>query len=318
MNIFQTVIDSVAANGADITDAGGVITITGLSRPIPKAGIVSARRVVVGEKPQVWTAAIPSSPSTSTTYQISVTGKSVVTGIIKTWTANYTTAASGTTQAILSAGLAASLAYTDAPFTISGSGTATLTLTAKSGTPNILVTSNLLTVANATVGLATAGTGVAISTAGALTGTGTAFDTQLTLGAGFYTANAAGTVSLTGYVGAVASATAATVYPSPSAALSVSGGSAANIFLIDNTGATIENTYAYANLPNVTLNLTNRYVVYEIDALDRLTVGNGARPDGILMKYVIYVNGGDADTFTVSGSYSFDSRLALACGLSSF
>lgn len=311
MNIFQTVIDSVAASGADITDASGFITITGLSKPIPKGSIVSARRVVVGEKPQVWTAAIPTTPSNSTTYQIFVTGKSVVTGIIKTWIGNYTTAASGTTQAVLSAGLAASLAYTDAPFTISGSGTATLTLTAKSGTPNIFVTSNLLTVANATAGLATAGTGVAISTAGALTGTGTAFDTQLTLGAGFYTANAAGTVSLTGYVGAVASATAATVYPSPSAALAVSGGSAANIFLIDNTGATIENTYAYASLPGVNLTLANRYVVYEIDALDRLNSGNGARPDAILQKYVIYVNSANANTF---GSGNFDPKLATALG----
>jgi hypothetical protein len=312
MNIYQSVIDSVAANGADITDAGGFITITGLSKPIPKSGIVSARRIVVGEKVQSYTIAV-GTPGSNTTYQISVTGKSIVTGIIKTWIANYTTGSSAPSAAVLGAAFVASMGYSDAPFTVSG--TSTITITAKSGTPNILVNSNnatVLPVVNATAGLATAGTVCSISTAGALTGTGTAYDTQLPVGAAFYTNNAAGTVALTGYVAAVASATAATVVPNPNATLAPSG-LAAGIFVVDNTGLTIENTYAYAGLSGVNLNLTNRYVVYEIDALDRLIVGNGARPDGIVSKYVIYANGGDADTFTVSGTYSFDSKLALVC-----
>jgi len=318
MNIFQTVIDSVAANGADITDAGGFITITGLSKPIPKNSIVSARRVVVGEKPQVWTIAV-TSPGAAVTYQISVTGKSPVTGIMKTWTANYTTGVSAPSAATLGAAFVASMNYTDAPFTVSG--TSTITITAKSGTPNISVVSNnssVLPVTLATPNLlngtnTTPGSACSISTAGALTGTGTAYDTQLTVGSSFYTANTAGTVALTGYIAAVATATAATVVPSPNATLAPAG-FAAGIFVMDNTGATLENTYAYASLPGVPLTLANKYVVYEIDALDRLNSGNGARPDAIMQKYVVYANGGDADTFTVSGTYSFDSKLATVLG----
>lgn len=311
MNIFQTVIDSVAGSGADITDAGGFITITGLSKPIPKNSVVSARRVVVGEKPQVYTIAV-GTPGAAVTYQISVTGKSPVTGIMKTWTANYTTGVSAPSAATLGAAFVASMNYTDAPFT--ASGTSTITITAKSGTPNISVVSSnatVLPVVNATAGLATAGSAVAIDTAGALTGSSTNFDPELVVGSSFYTANAAGTVALTGYVSARSSDTAATVVPSPNAALTVSGGVASNIFLMDNTGATLENTYAYASLPGVPLTLANRYVVYEIDALDRLNSGNGARPDAIMQKYVIYVNTASGSPF---GSGNFDPKLATACG----
>jgi hypothetical protein len=312
MNIFQTVINAPAASGADITDAGGFITITGLSKPIPKNSIVSARRVVVGEKPQKYTIAV-ATPGSNVTYQISVTGKSPVTGIIKTWTANYTTGAAAPSAATLGAAFVASMNYTDAPFTVSG--TSTITIEAKSGTPNISVVSSnssVLPVTFATAGLATPGTVCGISTAGALTGTGTNFDPELVVGSSFYTANLAGTVALTGYVTAVASDTAATVVPSPNATLTLSTPLFASaIYLMDNTGLTLENTYAYASLPGVPLTLANRYVVYEIDALDRLTVGNGARPDGIMQKYVIYVNSADTNTF---GSGKFDATLATACG----
>lgn len=313
MNIFQTVINAPAASGADITDAGGFITITGLSKPIPKGSIVSARRVVVGEKPQVYTIAV-GTPVNNVTYQISVTGKSPVTGIIKTWTANYTTGVVAPSAATLGAAFVASMNYTDAPFTVSG--TSTITITAKSGTPNITVVSSnssVLPVVNATVAFSATGTAVSIATDGVVTGTGTAFNTDLTVGAAFYTANAAGTVALTGYVAAATTGTAARVVPSPNAVLATTPGA---LFLVENTGLAIENTYAYASLPGVSLDVTTspafRYVVYEIDALDRLTVGNGARPDGILQKYVIYVKSTETNVWTASTG--FDAKLATACG----
>ena len=313
MNIFQTVIDSVAASGADITDAGGFITITGLSKPIPKGSIVSARRVVVGEKPQKYTIAV-GTPGNNVTYQISVTGKSPVTGIIKTWTANYTTGAVAPSAATLGAAFVASMNYTDAPFTVSG--TSTITIEAKSGTPNISVVSSnssVLPVVNATVAFSATGSAVSIATDGVVTGTGTALSTDLTVGAAFYTANAAGTVALTGYVAAATTATAAKVVPSPNAVLATTPGA---LFLMDNTGLAIENTYAYASLPGVPLDITTspalRYVVYEIDALDRLNSGNGARPDSILQKYVIYVKSTDTNVWTASTG--FDAKLATVCG----
>jgi len=312
MNIFQTVINAPAASGADITDAGGFITITGLSKPIPKGSIVSARRVVVGEKPQVWTVTIPGTPGNNVTYNVSVSGKSPVTGILKSFVANYTTGIS-TSQATLSNGLAAALVSSEAPYTVSGAGTATLTITAKSGTPNITVGSSLLTVANATVAFSATGSAVSIATDGVVTGTGTALSTDLTVGAAFYTANAAGTVALTGYVAAATTATAAKVVPSPNAVLATTPGA---LFLMDNTGLAIENTYAYASLPGVPLDITTspalRYVVYEIDALDRLNSGNGARPDSILQKYVIYVKSTDTNVWTASTG--FDAKLATVCG----
>lgn len=303
MNIFQTVIDSVAASGADITDAGGFITITGLSKPIPKGSIVSARRVLAGEKRQIFTIAVTGTPGNNVTYQISVSGKSPVTGIMKTWTASYTTGAGTITAAALGAGLVASLAYTDAPFTVSG--TSTITITAKSGTPNISVVSSnstVLPVVNATVALTALAN---ISTAGAITvGSGTPFVAG-DLGR-MVTIND-GTTYYTGIIKTYTGTAAVTATPNPSAAMT---GGNDSLFIVDNTGATLENTYAYASLPGVNLTAGNYYVIYEIDALDRLTVGNGARPDGILNKYVIYVNSGLENTWSASG---FDEDLATAC-----
>jgi hypothetical protein len=327
MNIFQTVIDAPAASAADITDAGGFITITGLSKPIPKGSIVSARRVVVGEKPQVYTIAV-ATPGSNVTYQISVTGKSPVTGIMKTWTANYSTGASAPSAATLGAAFVASMNYTDAPFT--ASGTSTITITAKSGTPNISVVSSnatVLPVVNATPNLLngtnnTAGTGFNIAAAtaagGVATGIGTALTAQFPVGSAFYAANNAGTVALTGYVSGNTSDTVGQVVPGPNVQLLSATPTFANcLFLMDNTGLALENTYAYASLPGVTLTPAFKYVVYEIDALDRLNSGNGARPDAIMQKYVIYVKSTDANVWRSSngtGTGGFDATLATVLG----
>ena len=324
MNIYQTVIDSVAASAGDITESAGSIIINGSTKLfIPKNGVVAARRIVAGEKVQVWTVTIPSSPSNSTTYTISVAGKSPVTGIMKTFTATYTTSTSAT-QLALSNGLAASLVSSEAPYTVSGAGTGTLTITAKSGTPVISVASNLLTVANATAGLATPGTAAAITTAGVVSGTGTNYDPELPVGAAFYASNTSTSalVSLTGFVSGVTSDTVAQVVPNPSGTLTIPTPLfASGIYLIDNTGATIENTYAYAALPGVTLTAGTRYVVYEIDAIAGSDAGNGARPDTIESKYVIYVKSTDANVWPSSngtGTGGFDLTLATKCGLSNF
>lgn len=308
MNIYQTVIDSVAASAGNISESAGFINITGSANlSIPKAGVVAARRVLAGERAQSWTVAIPSSPSNSTTYTVSVSGKSPVTGILKSFTANYTTAVSGITQAILSNGLAAALASYEAPYTVSGAGTATLTITAKSGTPVISVASNLLTVENATVAL----TSVAnISTAGVITvGSGAPFaSTDL----GKMVTMNDGTTFYTGIVKTYTSTSELTATPAPSAAMT---GGNDKLFIVENTGSVLESVYAYAALPGVTLASSTKYVIYEIDAIGSSEAGNGARPDVIEGKYIIYVNAGDSDTWSSGG---FDETLATKCGLSNF
>jgi hypothetical protein len=329
MNIYQIVINTVAGL-ADITESAGFINIkessttNAPSLSIPKAGVVAARRLVAGEKRQVWTVTLPT-PANSTTYTISVSGKSTVTGVSKTFTASYTTAVSGTTQAQLAAGLATGLTTNESPFTITNN-TSTLVIEAKSGTPSISVAANFLNgtspaAVNTTAGLSgiTGGANVVISSSGALSG-GTNLQAELPQGAAFYASNQSGSVSLTGYIAQLQSATAATVVPSPSGALTpynfaTSTAGSTGMFIIDNTGTSIENTYAYAALPGVNLTGATRYVVYEIDAIASSDAGNGARPDVIESKYIVYANAGDPDTWSGTG---FDATLATKCGLSNF
>ena len=334
MNIYQIVINSVAASGADIVESGGFINVTesattgAPSLSIPKGRIMGAKRVLAGEKVQVYTVTAPATVSNSVTYSVVVSGKSPVTGILKSFYSTYTTAVSGNTQAGLAAALAAGfVASPDCPFTVSYTPAATsFTITAKTGTPVVGVAvspnigSNLLTVANTTAGLTltTAPTTVALTAAGAITGTGTNFDSELSafIGYPFYTSNNGSTVSLAAFITEVTSDTAGKILPAPSAALTPYNATTATsgstgMFMIDNTGATLESVYAYAGLPGVTLTAGNRYVIYEIDAISPSYAGNGARPDAIDSKYIIYVNSADNDTWGASG---FDSTLASKVG----
>jgi hypothetical protein len=210
------------------------------------------------------------------------------------------------------------------------SGNTFFTLTAKSGTPVISVAatpstgSNPIVVANTTAGLATPGTAAEIAATGVVTGVGTDFNPQLVVGAAFYASNnsTSALVSLTGFVSGVTSDTEAQFVPGPSALMTIPTPLfASGIYLIDNTGATIENTYTYAGLPGVTLTAGNRYVVYEIDAIGSSEAGNGARPDVIESKYIIYVKSTDTNVWPSSngtGTGGFDLTLAAKCGLSNF
>jgi len=294
MNIYQIVINTVAASAADITESGGFINITetattdGPSISIPKGRIMGAKRVLAGEKRQIWTVTIPSTPSNSTTYTVSVSGKSTVTGVSKTFTASYTTATSGTTQGQLSAGLAAGLTSSEAPYLVTD-GTSTLTITAKSGTPVISAASNLLTVANSTVALSSTAN---ITTSGVISTSETPF---VSGDLGKVVTINDGTTFLTGIIKTYTGTNSVTAVPFPKAAMT---GNNDKLFILDNTGATLENNYAYAGLPGVTLASATKYVIYEIDAVAPSYAGNGARPDAIDSKYILYVNSGDSNLWT--------------------
>jgi hypothetical protein len=319
MNIYQIVINSVAASGADIVESGGFINVTesgttgAPSLSIPKGRIMGAKRVLAGERAQVFTITAPATVSNSVTYTVTVSGKSPVTGILKSFYSTYTTAVSGNTQAGLAASLAAGfVASPDFPFTVAYTPAATsFTITAKSGTPVISVAvspnvgSNLLTVANTTTAL----TAVAnISAAGVVTvGSGTPFVSAAADLGKMVTIND-GSTFYTGIVKTFTSTSEVVSTPNPSAAMT---GGNDSLFVIDNTGTTLENVYAYASLPGVTLTSATRYVIYEIDAIAPSYAGNGARPDAIDSKYIIYVNAGVANTWANDG---FDATLATKTG----
>lgn len=328
MNIYQTVIESVAADAADIVESGGFLNIKGTSSLfIPKAGVVAARRVLAGEKRQVWTVTAPGTPSNSTTYSVTVSGKSPVTGIMKSFYSVYTTPVSGVTDASLAQALANGFAVSaDFPFEVSYTSGASFTLTAKSGTPVISAAvspstgSAALTVANTTTALTSTGTATAGSTNTALT-SGTSVFGSANASRGIMVTIADPSVTVggiatgtfyTGIITANADGTNATALPIISAS---TAGANDKLFTVDNTGSVIENVYAYAGLAGVNLTAGTRYVIYEIDAIGNSEAGNGARPDVIDSKYVIYVNATDADTWTSTG---FDAVLAAKCGLSNF
>lgn len=323
MNIYQNVIDSVAATGGDITESGGFINIAGSSPlSIPKGRIMGAKRVLAGERAQVFTITAPATVSNSVTYTVTVSGKSPVTGILKSFYSTYTTAVSGNTQAGLAASLAAGfVASPDFPFTVAYTPAATsFTITAKSGTPVISIAvspnvgSNLLTVANTTTALSTAITATKNATNTGLAGTG-AFPGGVNVFNGTLvtlvdpSSTAPGGLSYLGVITSNADADNATALPIISASTT---SPADTLYTVDNTGATLENVYAYASLPGVTLSPTNKYVIYEIDAVAPSYAGNGARPDAIDSKYIIYVNGGDPDVWTATTG--FDAALATRLG----
>lgn len=317
MNIYQTVLDTVTLS-TDITESAGFINIKGTSPiAIPKGRIMGAKRVLAGERAQAFTVTAPGTVSNSVTYTVTVSGKSAVTGVMKSFYSTYTTAASGNTDAGLAASLAAGFATTaDVPFTVSYSAGATsFIITAKSGTPVISVAvspnvgSNLLSVSNTTTAITSTAN---ITTAGVISASAAPFTSEAADLGKMVTVNN-GTTYYTGIIKTFTNTNSVTATPNPSAAIT---GNTSKLYAVDNTGATLENTYAYSNLPGVTLAPTTRYVIYEIDAIAPSYAGNGARPDSIDGKYIIYVNAADTNVWT--STTGFDAFLATLCGLYSF
>jgi hypothetical protein len=304
MNIFQLVIDNPATSGQIITSRGNISITNGttsLGCFIPQKGVVAARRLALGSWPSAWTWTVASA-SNSTLYRVSISGVDTVTGSFKTWTVNYTSDVSAQTSEIITAIVALVNKLGGCPANAVATSSTVATITFGNNTPNGSIAANLGVAAAApTLGLT--GT-VAINTSGTVTGTN--LDTELPVGSILITND--GTDFYRGFVSAVASATSATVVPSPAAAIASSSAA----YAITSNGTWLEANYVLAANSDVALTAGNTYCVYDIDFEIESQAGNGARPDVIKQKAILYVNAEDADLFSSTG---FDVDLATALGV---
>jgi hypothetical protein len=306
MNIFQLVIDNPATSGQIITSRGNISITNGttsLGCFIPQKGVVAARRLALGSWPSAWTWTVASA-SSSTLYRVSITGVDTVTGSIKTWTVNYTSDATATTTEIINAVVALVNKLGGCPATAVATSGTVATITFGANTPNGSVTANLGVTAAAPT-LALTGT-LGIDTSGVVTGSGTNFDPELPVGSILIVND--GTDFYRGFVSASSSDTAAAVVPFPAAA--VATGSTG--YAILSNGTWLEANYVLTANSDVALTAGNTYCVYDIDFEIESQAGNGARPDVMKQKAILYVNAEDADLF---GSGGFDADLATALGV---
>lgn len=306
MNTYQLVIDNPATSGQIITSRGNISITNGttsLGVMIPQKGVVAARRLVLGAWPNAFTWTV-SSASSSTLYRVSISGVDTNTGTFRTWVVNYNSDATATTTEIINAVTALVNRLVGCPATAVATSGTVCTITFGTTNPNGTVTSNLGVVANVPT-LALTGT-VAIDTSGVVTGAGGSnFDPELPVGSILIVND--GTDFYRGFVATSTSDTAATVVPFPAAAVAASTG-----YAILSNGTWLESSYVQAGDSNVVLTGTNTYCVYDIDFEIESQAGNGARPDVIKSKAILYVNAEDADLF---GSGGFDADLASALGI---
>lgn len=306
MNTYQLVIDNPATSGQIITSRGNISITNGttsLGVMIPQKGVVAARRLVLGAWPNAFTWTV-SSASSSTTYKVSISGIDTNTGTFKTWVPTYTSDATATTTEIINAVTALVNKLVGCPATAVATSSTVCTITFGTTAPNGTVAANLGTVANVPT-LALTGT-VAIDTSGVVTGAGGSnFDPELPVGSILIVND--GTDFYRGFVATSTSDTAATVVPFPAAAVAASTG-----YAILSNGTWLEANYVQAADSNVVLTAANTYCVYDIDFEIESQAGNGARPDVIKSKAILYVNAEDADLF---GSGGFDADLASALGI---
>lgn len=306
MNTYQLVIDNPATSGQIITSRGNISITNGttsLGVMIPQKGVVAARRLVLGAWPNAFTWTV-SSAGSSTLYRVSISGVDTNTGTFRTWVVNYNSDATATTTEIINAVTALVNRLVGCPATAVATSGTVCTITFGTTNPNGTVTSNLGVVANVPT-LALTGT-VAIDTSGVVTGAGGSnFDPELPVGSILIVND--GTDFYRGFVATSTSDTAATVVPFPAAAVAASTG-----YAILSNGTWLESSYVQAGDSNVVLTGTNTYCVYDIDFEIESQAGNGARPDVIKSKAILYVNAEDADLF---GSGGFDADLASALGI---
>lgn len=306
MNTYQLVIDNPATSGQIITSRGNISITNGttsLGVMIPQKGVVAARRLVLGAWPNAFTWTV-SSASSSTLYRVSISGVDTNTGTFRTWVVNYNSDATATTTEIINAVTALVNRLVGCPATAVATSSTVCTITFGTTCPNGVVAANLGTVANVPT-LAITGT-VTIDTAGAMTGSGTSFTTATPVGTIVIVND--GTDYYRGFVSAVASNTAATVVPAPAAEIAASS----TAYAITSNGAWLESSYVLAGESTVTLTSGNTYCVYDIDFEQESQAGNGARPDIIKSKALLYVNAEDADLFASGG---FNDDLSAAIGI---
>lgn len=306
MNTYQLVIDNPATSGQIITSRGNISITNGttsLGVLIPQKGVVAARRLVLGAWPNAFTWTV-SSAGNSTTYKVSISGIDTNTGTFKTWVPTYTSDATATTTEIINAMTALVNRLVGCPATAVATSSTVCTITFGTTNPNGTVAANLGTVANVPT-LALTGT-LGIDTSGVVTGSGTNFDPELPVGSILIVND--GTDFYRGFVSASSSDTAAAVVPFPAAAIAT--GSTG--YAILSNGTWLESSYVQAGDSNVVLTAANTYCVYDIDFEIESQAGNGARPDVIKSKAILYVNAEDADLFSSGG---FNDDLAAALGI---
>ena len=307
MNTYQLVIDNPATSGQIITSRGNISIINGttsLGVLIPQKGVVAARRLALAAWPSAFTWTV-SSAGNSTLYRVSISGVDTNTGTFRTWVVNYNSDATATTAEIINAVTALVNRLVGCPATAVATSGTVCTITFGTTNPNGTVTANLGVVASVPTLALTSTLG--IDTAGAVTGAaGSLFTTQAPVGSILIVND--GTDFYRGFVSAVASDTAATVVPAPAAAIAT--GSTG--YAILSNGAWLESSYVPTGDGNVVLTSANTYCVYDIDFEQESQAGNGARPDIIKSKAILYVNAEDADLFSSGG---FDADLSAALGI---
>lgn len=306
MNTYQLVIDNPATSGQIITSRGNISITNGttsLGVLIPQKGVVAARRLALAAWPNAFTWTV-SSAGNSTTYKVSISGVDTNTGTFKTWVPTYTSDPTATTTEIINAMTALVNRLSGCPATAVATSSTVCTITFGTTAPNGTVAANLGTVASAPT-LALTGT-LGIDTSGTVTGSGTNFDPELPVGSILIVND--GTDFYRGFVATSSSDTAATVVPSPAAAIAT--GSTG--YAVLSNGAWLESSYVQAGDSNVVLTSGSTYCVYDIDFEIESQAGNGARPDVIKSKAILYVNAEDADLFSSGG---FNDDLATALGV---